>query len=90
MLQLEILQYYKYYAPINDSEDEGKKDSYEQLQAEVAMVLQHDMLLVMGDMNAKMGSDNGETDKLLSQQQLCHRWDNLPTQRYSQTDMEVT
>ena len=66
-----------------------KEDWYEQLQAEVAKVPQHDMLLIMGDMNANIGSDNtdkeramgsqgcgsitnnGETGKLLSQQQLC-------------------
>ena len=49
------------YAPTYDSEDEMKENWYEQLKAEVAKVPQHDMLLVMGDMNAKIGSDN--TDK---------------------------
>ena len=51
------------YAPTNDSEDEVKEDWYEQLQAEVAKVPQHDMLLVMGDMNAKIGSDNTDRDR---------------------------
>ena len=38
------------YVPTNDYEDEVKEDCYEQLQAEVAKVPQHDMLLVMEDM----------------------------------------
>ena len=42
----------QFYAPTNDSEDEVKEDLYEQIRAEVATVPQHDMLLVMGDMNA--------------------------------------
>ena len=49
------------YAPTNDCGDEVKEDWYEQLQAEVATVPQHDMLLVMGDMNVMVGS--GNTDR---------------------------
>ena len=49
------------YAPANDSEDDMKEEWYDQLQAAVSKVPQHDVLLIMGDMNAKTGSDN--TDK---------------------------
>ena len=42
------------YAPTNDSEDEVKEDWYEQLQADVATVPHHDMLMVMAYMNAKV------------------------------------
>ena len=50
------------YAPTNDCGDEVKEDWYEQLQAEIATVTQHDMLLVMGDINAKIGSDNTDRE----------------------------
>ena len=39
-----------------------KGDWYEQLQAVVTTVPQHDMILVMGDMNAKVRSD--DTDRV--------------------------
>ena len=54
------------HAPTNDSEDEVKEDWYEQLQAEVTKVPQHDMLLVMGDMNAKVRSDNTDRERSMS------------------------
>ena len=46
------------YAPTNEAED-GLKDSfYEQLQTAVDSVPKHDMLIVMGDLNAKVGCNN--------------------------------
>ena len=53
------------YAPTNDSEDEVKEDWYEQLQGEVAKVPQHDVLLVMGNMNAKVGSDTTDRERIV-------------------------
>ena len=46
------------YAPTNEAEEEGKEDFYEQLQEVVNKVPRHDMLLVIGDWNAKAGSQN--------------------------------
>lgn len=43
------------YAPTNDASDEIKDDWYEQLKQATAKVPQHDMLLIMGDMNTKVG-----------------------------------
>ena len=45
------------YAPTNDKNDVVKDDKYDQLQAVVSNVPQHDMLLVTGDLNAKVGAD---------------------------------
>ena len=43
------------YAPTNEADDEVKDDFYEQLQKIVDEVPRHDMLLVIGDWNAKVG-----------------------------------
>ena len=46
------------YAPTNEANPEEKIDWYEQLQSVVSQVPQHDMLLIIGDLNSKVGSDN--------------------------------
>lgn len=46
------------YAPTNEAEEKDKDDWYEQLQQIVSQVSQHDMPLIMGDINAKVGDDN--------------------------------
>ena len=50
------------YAPTNQAEDESKDEWYEQLQRAVSKVPHHDMLLIIGDMNAKVGSDNSDRE----------------------------
>ena len=46
------------YAPHNQRDADEKDDFYQQLQAAVETVPAHDMLLVLGDLNARTGSDN--------------------------------
>ena len=46
------------YAPTNEAEEETKDVFYEQLQTVVDKVLKHDLPLVMGDINAKVGCNN--------------------------------
>ena len=46
------------YAPTLDAEDEDKELFYEQLLSTVEKVNKHDLLLITGDMNAKVGSCN--------------------------------
>ena len=53
------------YAPTNESDIEDKEDWYEQLQQAVAKVPQHDMLLIIGDMNAKVGSENSNCERAM-------------------------
>ena len=45
-----------------------KENWYEQLHVAVTKVPQHDMLLVMGDMNGKVGSDNTDRERTISSQ----------------------
>ena len=53
------------YAPTNEADEEDKDDWYEELQQAVFKVPQHDMLLIMGDMNAKVGADNTDCDRAM-------------------------
>ncbi|XP_025078691.1 craniofacial development protein 2-like [Pomacea canaliculata] len=53
------------YAPTNDGDDEAKDTFYDQLQAEVSAAPNHDLLIVMGDMNAKVGNDNTHVERTM-------------------------
>ena len=53
------------YAPTNDTDDEIKENFFEQLQATISKIPQHDMLLVMGDLNVKIGSDNTDYERYM-------------------------
>jgi len=46
------------YAPTNTADEADKLNFNEQLQSEVAVTPKHDVLMVVGDLNAKVGSDN--------------------------------
>ena len=46
------------YAPTNDASDESKDEFYDQLQVVVSKLPTKDVNIVMGDANAKLGSDN--------------------------------
>ena len=58
------------YALTNDAEDESKGEFYEQLQREVEATPRHDVLIVMGDLNAKIGQDNEGWEKVVGQHGL--------------------
>ena len=53
------------YAPTNESDKEDKEDWYEQLQQAVAKVPQHDLLPIIGDTNAKVGSGNSNCERAM-------------------------
>ena len=46
------------YAPKNNRDKEDKNIFYEQLQAQLEEIPHHDVIIVMGDMKAKVGDDN--------------------------------
>ena len=55
------------YAPTNEVEDEAKDEWYEQLQQVISKVPAHDMLLIIGDLNAKVGADNTNYARAMGQ-----------------------
>ena len=51
------LTFIQCYAPTNDKEEEVKQEFYDKLQSIRNAVPKHDICLVIGDMNAKIGTD---------------------------------
>jgi len=58
------------YAPTNDAESEAKDDFYDQLQSVLEAVPKHDLLIVMGDCNAKVGQREEGEEKPIGKYQL--------------------
>ena len=56
------------YAPTNDSDEALKDEFYKQLQAVLETTPRHDMRIVMGDLNAKMGNNNTEHDRTMGRE----------------------
>ena len=56
------------YAPTNDAEEDTKEDFYYQLQAAFNKTKRRDLTIVMGDLNAKVGSDNKDRESITGTQ----------------------
>ncbi|KAL9983152.1 hypothetical protein ACROYT_G005285 [Oculina patagonica] len=67
------------YAPTNDADGDLKTDFYEQLQATLEQRTKRDILIVMGDFNAKIGSDNDATTRDKFKVELSNRFQALST-----------
>ena len=46
------------YAPTEEAEEEEKDEFYEQLEEEIRTTPRHDVLMVIGDLNSRVGEDN--------------------------------
>ena len=64
------------YAPPNDHDDDDKDAFYQQLQDLVEKVPRHDILLVMGDLNAQIGEDRSGFEDVLGPHGYGKRTDN--------------
>ena len=67
------------YAPIEGADDEEKDDFYAQLQEVLEAVPKHDVLLVTGDLNAKIESDNTGFEQYIGKHRLGTRENNEET-----------
>ena len=61
---------------MNEANVEDKDNFYEQLQTVVDSVYKHDTLLVMGDLNAKVGEDNKGYENIIGSHGVGERNDN--------------
>ena len=56
------------YAPTNEAEEETKTEFYEQLQEAVRKATARDIVIMMGDFNAKIGSNNKGYELVMGKQ----------------------
>jgi len=64
------------YAPHNEKEDTEKEQFYGNLQDTLDEVDQNDIIIMMGDLNAKVGHDNNGYERTMGRQGLGNRNDN--------------
>ena len=72
-INLDVIQC---YAPTNESEEEEKDDFYERLLALVQARPRKNILILMGDFNAKIGSNNRGYEEIMGKQGIGERNDN--------------
>ena len=65
LLQVSESQHYTVLCPTNIADEERKEEFYQQLQAVLDRVPRRDIVIVMGDMNAKVGSDNAGREHVM-------------------------
>ena len=56
------------YAPTEEAEEEEKDEFYEQLDEEIRTTPRHDVLMVIGDLNAIVGEDNTGRERAMGTQ----------------------
>ena len=64
------------YAPTNNAADEAKENFIEQLDRAIAESPKHDILLVMGDFNAKVGMNNEGHENIMGKHGIAERNEN--------------
>ena len=76
LLQNSKDDYHQVYAPTEEADMEKKDEFYNKLQEQLSNVPNHDVLILMGDFNAKVGPDNGGSEKNMGKHGLGTRNEN--------------
>ena len=58
------------YAPTSEHDEEGKDQFYNALNDTMKKIPKHDITLVMGDMNAKIGDDNNDIEAVMGKHSI--------------------
>jgi exonuclease III len=64
------------YAPTDEADDEDKAAFYESLQATLENIPKHDVHLVIGDFNARVGSNNKNLESIMGRHGMGNMMDN--------------
>ena len=64
------------YAPTEEAEKEKKDNFYDSLQSTLEDVPKHDVLVVLGDFNARVGSDNTDRERIMGKHGTSTMTDN--------------
>ena len=93
------------YATTNDSNDQDEEEFYSRLLTIIQDRPERNVIIVMSDFNAKIGSDNRSYEEIMGQmndngeRQICppicykqpnHRREFLPTPKDTQSDLGIT
>lgn len=65
LLKVQKLTVVQAYAPTNDTMDEERDEFYNQLQDTVSTCNRNDMIVVKGDLNAEVGSNNTNREEVM-------------------------
>ena len=64
------------YALTNEATDDEKDEFYDQLQVTVDKCNRHDAVIVLGDLNTKVGDENKDMEEIIGKHGLGSRNDN--------------
>ena len=80
------------YAPIEGTDEQIKDEFYEKSQETIQQVNKHDLLIVTGDMNAKVSNDNENYEQVIGKQGIGTRNKNGPRlcEIYDMNDLVIT
>jgi exonuclease III len=59
-----------YYAPTNESDEQMKEDFYDELQSTLKQKKKGGILILMGDINAKIGNNNNGREQIICKEGL--------------------